>query len=280
MREINTELITNMVEYLCIKACKTLPPDIVHALENAKQNENWPPARQVLCRLEENLAAAEKTGLPICQDTGMANVFIELGQQVYLTGGGLAQAVDEGVRRGYASGGLRKSVVADPLRRENTKDNTPALLTVEISEGSNVKITVVPKGFGSENMSAIAMLPPAAGRKGAEDFIVETVMKAGANPCPPVVVGVGIGAGFDKAALLAKKALLRPLDEKNADEYYAEMEQTLLEKINSLGIGPAGYGGHTTALGVSVLAAPTHIAGLPVAVNISCHATRRASAVL
>lgn len=284
MRNLDTMEITRAVARLCVEANRRLPPDVEAALRAAAGGgpcaEPWPPARQALCDMVRNVDAAQKTGLPICQDTGMACVFIGLGQDVHLAGRPLEEAVNEGVRQGYGEGYLRKSVVADPLRRENTGDNTPALLTVHLQAGDGVRVTVLPKGFGSENMSRLAMLKPANGREGVERFILDTVARAGPNPCPPIVVGVGLGGSFDKAAALAKQALLRPLDAPHPDPYYAQMERGLLERINALGTGPAGYGGRTTALGLAVEAFPTHIAGLPVAVNISCHATRRASIVL
>ena len=227
----------------------------------------------------DNVRIASEKMLPVCQDTGMACVFLELGQDVHIDGN-IEEAVNNGVRRGYGDGYLRKSVVCDPLRRVNTGDNTPALLSVKLVPGESLRITVMPKGFGSENMSALKMLKPADGVEGVKRFILETVEKAGANPCPPIIVGVGIGGSFDKAAYLAKHALLRPLDEPNHDEYYAALEKELLSGINALGIGPQGFGGKTTALAVLIESMPTHVAGLPVAVNISCHATRRKSASL
>lgn len=280
MRQLDIKEITRAVAEASRQANQTLPPDIEEALHAAAKAEPWPLAQKTLAELEANLALAEEKQLPICQDTGMACVFLELGQDVHLAGGNLQQAVDEGVRQGYAEGFLRKSVVGDPIRRGNTGDNTPALLTVHIVPGRQVGITVAPKGFGSENMSHIAMLKPSDGRQGVVDFVLDTMRAAGPNPCPPVVLGVGIGGSFDKVALLAKQALLRPVNRPNPDPYYAELEAELLEKINRLGIGPAGYGGRTSALGVAVETLPTHIAGLPVAVNVSCHATRRASVLL
>ncbi|MFV0414147.1 MAG: fumarate hydratase [Oscillospiraceae bacterium] len=280
MREIDAQTITQAVAGLCVQANKTLPPDVEEALRQARRQEPWPLAQKTLQELDANLQAAAQKQLPICQDTGMACVFVRLGQEVHIAGGSLQQAIQEGVRQGYTEGYLRKSVVQDPIRRGNTGDNTPALVTTELVEGDGFSLTVAPKGFGSENMSRIAMLKPADGREGVEEFILETVRIAGPNPCPPIVVGVGIGANFDKVALLAKEALLRPLNVPNNDPYYAQMEQELLQKINALGIGPAGYGGKTTALGLAIEAMPTHIAGLPVAVNISCHVTRRATASL
>ena len=230
--------------------------------------------------IEENISIAGREGIPLCQDTGVACVFLELGQEVFLEGGYLGDAVDEGVRMGYEAGYLRKSVVADPLRRINTKDNTPAFLHVDIVPGDKIKIIFAPKGFGSENMSRIGMLTPAAGRQGVVDFVLETIEMAGGNPCPPIVVGVGIGGTFDQVALLAKKALLVPLDQPNDDEYYDELAHELLTKINRLEIGPQGFGGDTTALAVKILTMPTHIAGLPVAVNINCHVARHKEEII
>lgn len=280
IREVNAVAITDAVEELCIRANTQLPPDVKQALDNAHAAEPWPLARQTLELLQQNLCVAAEKDLPICQDTGMAWVMVELGQEVHLEGMLLKDAVDEGVRRGYTKGYLRKSVVADPLRRINTLDNTPALLHVEMVPGDAVTITLAPKGFGSENMSGLKMLTPSAGAEGVKDFVVDTVRRAGGNPCPPIVVGVGVGGSFDRVALLAKKALMLPLDKPNPDPYYAEMEQELLSRINALGIGPQGFGGRTTALAVKILAYPTHIAGLPVAVNINCHVARHVQAVL
>ena len=277
MRNIDAAAITEAVAALCVRANRELPEDVAAALAAARESEPWLLAKTSLGVLCDNLSLARENELPICQDTGAACVFIELGQEVHIDGS-LEQAVQQGVRRGYEEGFLRKSMVADPLRRGNTGDNTPAFLTVHLTEGDGLKITVMPKGFGSENMSRLAMLKPADGGQGVRDFVVETVRLAGPNPCPPVIVGVGIGGSFDKVAALAKQALLRPLDVPNPDPYYAAMERELLEKINALGIGPQGFGGRTTALGLAIETAPTHVAGLPVAVNMSCHATRRASA--
>ena len=276
MRSIKAELIKDTVAQLCIKANAALPEDVERALNSAAEKESWPTAKSSLGLLQENLRCAKNCSLPICQDTGLACVFIELGQDVHIEGS-LREAVNEGVRKGYGEGYLRKSAV-DPLRRINTGDNTPALLSLELCEGEICRITVLPKGFGSENMSRIAMLKPAEGIEGVKKFVLETVAMAGSNPCPPIVLGVGIGGTFDKAAALAKKALLRPIGEHNSDKLYAEFEKELLEKVNSLGIGPQGFGGENTALGLAIEYYPTHVAGLPVAVNISCHATRRASA--
>lgn len=279
MKNIDAKVIEDTVARLCIEANLRLPPDVINAIESAEKAEPWDGAKRILSLLGDNVRIASEKTLPVCQDTGMACVFVELGQDVHIDGD-FEEAVDNGVRRGYGEGYLRKSVVCDPLRRVNTGDNTPALLTVKLTRGDKMRITVMPKGFGSENMSALKMLKPADGVEGVKNFVLETVEKAGANPCPPIIVGVGIGGSFDKAAYLAKHALLRPVDEPNPDEYYAALERELLDKINALGIGPQGFGGKTTALAVLIEAMPTHVAGLPVAVNISCHATRRASASL
>ena len=279
MRSIDSKVIEDTVARLCIEANLRLPPDVINAIERAEKAEPWDGAKRILSLLGDNVRIASEKTLPVCQDTGMACVFVELGQDVHIDGD-FEEAVNNGVRRGYGEGYLRKSVVCDPLRRVNTGDNTPALLTVKLTRGDKMRITVMPKGFGSENMSALKMLKPADGVEGVKNFVLETVEKAGANPCPPIIVGVGIGGSFDKAAYLAKHALLRPVDEPNPDEYYAAIESELLDKINALGIGPQGFGGKTTALAVLIEAMPTHVAGLPVAVNISCHATRRASASL
>ena len=279
MRTIKAEKITEAVAELCIRANTVLPDDVRVALERSYTAETWPTARQSLKVLLDNLAIAKEKQLPICQDTGLACVFLELGQEVYIDGP-LEAAVEAGIREGYERGYLRKSVVADPLRRVNTGDNCPGFLTVHLLPGDACRITVMPKGFGSENMSRTAMLKPADGVEGVKRFVLETVRLAGPNPCPPIVVGVGIGGTFDKCALLAKTALLRPLDQPHPDPCYAALERELLEAINETGIGPQGFGGRTTALGLAVETAPTHVAGLPVAVNISCHVTRRASAEL
>lgn len=279
MKNIDAKVIEDTVARLCIEANLRLPPDVINAIERAEKAEPWDGAKRILSLLGDNVRIASEKTLPVCQDTGMACVFVELGQDVHIDGD-FEEAVNNGVRRGYGEGYLRKSVVCDPLRRVNTGDNTPALLTVKLTRGDKMRITVMPKGFGSENMSALKMLKPADGVEGVKKFVLETVEKAGANPCPPIIVGVGIGGSFDKAAYLAKHALLRPVDEPNPDEYYAALESELLDKINALGIGPQGFGGKTTALAVLIEAMPTHVAGLPVAVNISCHATRRASASL
>lgn len=280
MREISVEQITEVIERLCIEANEHLPSDIKEAICCCRKQEEWPIAQGVLDNIIENFTIADEQNVPVCQDTGMACVFLEIGQDVHLTGGNLADAVDEGVRRGYDKGYLRKSVVKDPVRRGNTGDNTPAMLYTEIVPGEQVKITVGPKGFGSENMSAIRMFKPSAGIEGIKSFILETVETAGPNPCPPMVVGVGIGGTFDKAALLAKKALMRPIDTSHPDPYYADLEEEMLTKINALGIGPQGFGGRTTVLGLNIETLPTHIAGMPCAINISCHVTRHKTEVI
>lgn len=280
MREIDVSRITDTVERLCIEANIHLPGDVERAIEACRAREDGAIAADILDNIIENYKIARQEEVPICQDTGMACVFLEIGQDVHLTGGDLRQAVDEGVRRGYEKGYLRKSVVADPIRRGNTGDNTPAMLYTEIVPGEQVTITVGPKGFGSENMSAIRMFKPSAGLEGIKAFILETVRNAGPNPCPPMVVGVGIGGTFDKAALLAKKAIMRPLGTHHPDPYYAALEDEMLEKINALGIGPQGFGGRTTAIGLNIETLPTHIAGMPCAINISCHVTRHKTEVL
>lgn len=279
MKTIPASRIADTVATLCIQANTQLPADVKAALDAAQAAEPWPLAKTTLGLLQKNLVVAAEQNLPICQDTGMACVFIELGQQVQIEGD-LEQAVNEGVRCGYGEGYLRKSITGDPLKRCNTDDNTPAFLSLHLVPGDEVKITVAPKGAGSENMSRLAMLKPADGVEGVKNFILDTVRQAGSNPCPPIVLGVGIGGSFDKCAYLAKKALLRPLDEPNADPYYAALERQLLDEINAMGIGPQGFGGKTTCLGVSIEKMATHVACLPVAVNISCHVTRRASAKL
>lgn len=280
MREIQAQQITDVVERLCIEANQFLPEDVQGAIRRCRACEDWEIAQGVLDKIITNFEIAEQEQVPICQDTGMACVFLEIGQDVHIVGGDLTAAVDEGVRRGYDKGYLRKSVVKDPVRRGNTGDNTPAMLYTEIVPGEQIKVTVGPKGFGSENMSAIRMFKPSAGIQGIKDFILETVETAGPNPCPPMVVGVGIGGTFDKCALLAKKALMRSTDVRNPDPYYADLEAELLEKINRLGIGPQGFGGKTTALALNIETLPTHIAGMPCAVNINCHVTRHKTEVI
>lgn len=279
MREISSEKITEVVRRLSIEANCHLPDDMKNAIEKACEGENWPQAREILDRIRENYAIADREDCPICQDTGVACVFVKMGQEVHVQGD-LAQAIHEGVRQGYRDGYLRKSVVRDPLDRVNTGDNTPAMIYYDIVPGDGFEITVAPKGFGSENMSQIKMLKPSDGLQGVKDFVVQVVKEAGPNPCPPIVVGVGIGGTFDKAALLAKKALMRHAGQPNPAPFYADLEQELLEKINALGIGPQGFGGKTTALAVHIEQMPTHIAGLPVAVNINCHVTRHQTEVL
>ncbi len=279
MRTISAALIRDAVARLCLQANTRLPGDVAAALDRFRQAEPWPLAEETLSLLQDNLVQARERDLPICQDTGMACVFVELGQEVHIEGE-FEAAIHEGVRWGYGEGFLRKSIVADPLRRVNTEDNTPASITVRIVPGDRCAVTVVPKGFGSENMSRLAMLKPADGVEGVKQFVVETVRLAGPNPCPPVVLGIGIGGSFDKVAALAKHALLRPLDEPNPDPFYKALEDELLEAVNALGIGPQGFGGRTTCLGLAIETAPTHVAGLPVAVNVSCHVTRRAKEVL
>lgn len=280
MREISADTITKVIRKLCIEANEHLPEDVKCAIKNCRANEDGEISKGILDNIIENYEIADSENVPICQDTGMACVFMEIGQEVHITGGDLTEAVNEGVRQGYTDGYLRKSVVKDPIRRGNTGDNTPAILYTEIVAGDQIKITVGPKGFGSENMSRIMMFKPSAGLEGIKDFIIETVKLAGPNPCPPMVVGVGIGGTFDRCALLAKKALMRPLDSENPDPYYADLEKELLEKINSLGIGPQGLGGKTTAIGLNIETYPTHIAGMPCAVNINCHVTRHKTEVI
>ena len=279
MREIKGEAITQAVARLCMSANRNLPQDVRTCITQSQERESWEPARGILSKIVENYKIAEEDQLPICQDTGVACVFLEVGQEVHIQGD-LEQAVNAGVHQGYLEAGLRGSVVADPLRRVNTKDNTPAVLYIRLVPGDRLKITVAPKGAGSENMSRIAMLRPSDGAQGVKDFVVKTVAEAGPNPCPPIVVGVGIGGGFDRSAELAKRALLRPAGSPNPDPFYAEMEQELLERINALGIGPQGLGGRTTALAVHIEVAAVHMASLPVAVNINCHVTRHESEVL
>ena len=274
MREINVKEIENAVRNLSIEANYYVGEDKKDALIEFKKNEPFKIAEEVLDKIILNDEIACKEQMPMCQDTGMACVFLEIGQDVHFVGGLLEDAINEGVRRGYEEGYLRKSVVKDPIDRVNTKDNTPAIIYYDIVPGDKVKITLAPKGFGSENMSRIGMLKPADGLEGVKKFIIDTVEQAGPNPCPPMVIGVGIGGTFDKAAYLAKKALLRPINVRNSNEFYKNLEEELLEKINKLGIGPQGFGGRTTALGLNIETYPTHIAGLPVAVNINCHATR------
>ena len=279
MREINAALITETVKKLCIEANCHLSSDIKSRIAEFCDKEPWNQAKEILERIIENYEIADKREQPICQDTGVACVFLNIGQDVHINGD-ITEAVNEGVRQGYTLGYLRKSVVRDPLDRVNTGDNTPAMIYFELVSGDKIEITVAPKGFGSENMSKIAMLRPSDGLEGVKNFVIRSVEEAGPNPCPPIVVGVGIGGTFDKAAYLAKKALLRPVDKRNQDPFYAELEEELLEEINKLGIGPQGFGGKTTALAVNIEKFPTHIAGLPVAVNINCHVTRHKTEVI
>lgn len=280
MREISVKHISEAVERLCIKANKILPADLAESISVCKGCERNTLAKGILADLEANLDAAIELDIPICQDTGMAVVFLEIGQDVHLVDGNLYDAVNEGVHNGYINGFLRCSVVGDPLRRVNTKDNTPAVIHTSIVDGENVKITVAPKGFGSENMSCLKMLTPASGREEIINYVLDCVKAAGGNPCPPIVLGIGIGGDFEQCAYLAKKALCRSVSVKNDDEYYRDMEAEILARVNELDIGPQGFGGDTTALSVAIETAPTHIAGLPVAVNFGCHVTRHASETL
>lgn len=274
MRKIDVSKVTEIIKNMCIEANYYLCDDIKLALKDFYEKEEWEIGKNILGKILENVDIAKNENVPICQDTGMACIFVDVGQEVCIIGGNLEDAINEGVKKGYTEGYLRKSVVKDPLNRINTKDNTPAIIYYNIVSGDKIKITVAPKGFGSENMSKIKMLKPADGVEGVKKFIIDTVKEAGPNPCPPIVVGVGIGGTFDKAAFLAKKALIRSINVRNHDEYYKNLEIELLNSINKLGIGPQGFGGRTTALGVNIETYPTHIAGLPVAVNINCHVTR------
>lgn len=280
MREISVKRVSEAVERLCIRANKNLPSDLAADIAKCKSCERNVLAKSILSDIEENLDAAIELDIPICQDTGMAVVFLEIGQDVHFVDGSLYDAVNEGVHNGYINGYLRCSVVDDPLRRVNTKDNTPAVIHTTIVDGDSVKITVAPKGFGSENMSCLKMLTPASGREEIINFVLESVKTAGGNPCPPIVLGIGIGGDFEQCAFLAKKALCRSVSVKNSDEFYRDMEAEILERVNALNIGPQGFGGDTTALSVAIETAPTHIAGLPVAVNFGCHVTRHASEIL
>lgn len=278
MREINVSLITETVKNLVIKANKILPDDLVDCISCSQKAECNETAKSILCDLQANIDAAKELDIPVCQDTGMAVIFAEIGQEVHITGGDFEAAVNKGVSLGYTDGLLRKSVVRDPFYdRVNTNDNTPAILHTRIVPGDKIKITAAPKGFGSENMSRLRMFTPSAKKEDIMDFIIDTVKTAGSNPCPPVVIGVGIGGDFEYSAILAKKALCRPVSERNSVAFYRDMEKELLEKINNLDIGPQGFGGRTTALAVNIETYPTHIAGLPVAVNVGCHVTRHAA---
>lgn len=280
MRTIHVSKITEAVESLCIEANIVLNPDIREALEKGEKAEESDTGRSILQSLIKNADIASDERMAICQDTGMVVIFVELGQEVQIVGGNLEEALNQGVRQGYKKGYLRNSVVEDPLRRKNTGDNTPAVIYYNIIDGDKIILHVAPKGFGSENMSALRMLKPSDGVEGVKKFVIDTVSQAGANPCPPIIVGVGIGGSMDKAALMAKKALMRPIDKSNPDPYYKDLEAELLKSINNLGIGPAGLGGRITALGVNIDIYPTHIAGLPVAVNIGCHVTRHKAITL
>ncbi len=276
IRIIEARQISDAVRDLCIRACTQLPAQVSHLLDSARQQETFPPARSTLDLIVKNAGIAAEGGVPICQDTGMAVVYADVGQNVHIAGGLLEDAVNEGVARGYTDGYLRKSIVRDPIRRGNTGDNTPAVLHVRLVEGDRIRLAVAPKGFGSENMSRLAMLTPAQGLEGVKHFVVETARLAGANPCPPMMLGVGIGGTFERVAQLAKEALVELRPGEHPDPYYANLENELLEEINALGIGPQGFGGRTTALSVRIKTCPTHIAGLPVAVNVGCHVTRHA----
>lgn len=274
MREIHTKNIIENIKEMCIEANHYLSPDMLKVFKNARENEKSPLGCQILDQLDENLKIAAEDMIPICQDTGMAVIFMEIGQDVHIVGGNLEDAINEGVRQGYVEGFLRKSVVSDPIIRENTKDNTPAVIHYSIVPGDKIKITLAPKGFGSENMSRVFMLKPADGIEGVKNAVLTAVKDAGPNACPPMVVGVGVGGTFEKCAFLAKKALTRPADSHSDIPYIKELEEELLEKINQLGIGPGGLGGTQTAFAVNVETYPTHIAGLPVAINICCHVNR------
>ena len=280
IKEIDVKRITDTVARLCVDANKVLPCSVIRLIDNACETETCVLGKEILGDIKNNVLAAKELDIPVCQDTGMAVVFLEVGQDVHFIGGNLEDAVNEGVRIGYTEGLLRKSVVADPLNRINTDDNTPAVIHTRIVEGNSVKVTVAPKGFGSENMSGVRMLTPAAGREGVVDAVLDIVKKAGSNPCPPMIIGVGIGGDFEQCALLSKIALCRELDSSNSNSYYAELENELLEKVNELDIVPQGFGGKTTALSVNIEYAPTHIAGLPVAVNIGCYVTRHKTEII
>lgn len=280
MKEISVQQVTEAVRAMCIDANYYLPSDVEQCIRCRHKEEPWAPAQQILGTIVDNITLSRAEQRPLCQDTGAAYISVELGQEIHIAGGSLEEAIHEGVRQGYADGYLRKSIVRDPLQRVNTGDNTPAMINWQVVPGDTLKLMVAPKGFGSENMSRLKMFPPAAGEQGVVDFVIETVRLAGSNPCPPIVVGVGIGGTFDKVAALAKKSLLRPIDSHHPDPYYHRLEDGLLEKVNATGIGPQGFGGKTTALKVQIETFPTHIAGLPVAVNINCHVARHAEVVL
>lgn len=280
LREIDFQTVAETVAQLCIRANTVLPPELGILLECCRDGEGNPAAKSALSDITDNFKYAAAEHMPICQDTGMAVIFAEIGQEVHITGGLFEDAVNEGVRRGYERGLLRKSVVADPLRRVNTGDNCPAVIYTRLTGGDRIKLTVAPKGFGSENMSALKMLIPGDGEDAVERFVVETVSAAGARPCPPIVIGVGLGGTFEQAALIAKQALIRPVDTRNPDPFYAALEKKILRSVNALGIGAQGFGGKYTAVAVNIEARPTHIAGLPCAVNIGCHVTRHAEAII
>ena len=280
MREIDVKIITSTIKEMCIEANHFLSDDMKDALNKSAENEKSPLGKKILCQLQENLEIAGKEMIPICQDTGMAVVFIKIGQEVHFNGGNLEEAINEGVRQGYTEGFLRKSVVSDPIYRENTRDNTPAVIHYEITSGDKVEITFAPKGFGSENMSRVFMLKPSDGIEGVKEAIITAVKDAGPNACPPMVVGVGIGGTFEKCAILSKKALTRNINEKSSIEYVKNLEEEMLKKINDLEIGPGGLGGKTTAYAVNIETFPTHIAGLPVAINICCHVNRHSHRVI
>ena len=280
MRNIHTDEITKNIKEMCIEANLHLAKDVVNAITKAEQTEESDIGKKILGQLQENMDIAQKEDIPICQDTGMAIVFLKIGQDVHIDGIAIEDAVNEGIRQGYTDGYLRKSVVKDPLIRENTKDNTPGVIHYEIVPGDKIEITVAPKGFGSENMSRVCMLKPADGIEGVKEAVLETVKLAGPNACPPMVIGVGIGGSFEKCAILAKKALTRNLEEPSSIPYVQELEEELLKKINQLGFGPGGLGGRNTALGVNIETYPTHIAGLPVAINVCCHVNRHVKRIL
>jgi fumarate hydratase subunit alpha len=280
LREINSSLIQQAIKNLFIDANYFLSSDVLERLKKYKEIEVSDIGKEMLCKIVENAELAADKKVAICQDTGMSVVFVEIGQEVHISGSNITEAINEGVRQAYRDGYLLKSIVLDPINRINTNDNTPAVIHYDIVPGDKIKIQAMPKGFGSENMSAIKMLKPSDGVQGVIDFVLETVQKAGSNPCPPIIVGIGLGGTMEKAAILSKKSLLRPLDERNSNSYYAELEDLLLTKINNLGIGPQGLGGITTALGVRIEHYPTHMAGLPIAVNITCHASRHKEIIL
>lgn len=280
MRELHTDVIKDAVAKMCIDINLRLPNDLKNRIAEFTDSEPFAPAKSILIQLQDNAKMAEKEKMPICQDTGMVIAFLDIGQDLHIIGDNIEDAVNEGVAKGYTEGYLRKSVVKDPIDRKNTTNNTPAVIHYSIVPGDKLKLSLIAKGFGSENMSAIKLLTPGEGMEGVKNFVVDTVVKAGARPCPPLVIGVGIGGTFEKSAILSKEALLRDLDKKNPDPFYAEQEQIILDAVNATGIGPQGFGGKTTAVAVNILSYPTHIASLPVAVNIGCHVTRHASIVL